>query len=132
MRNIKAEQTEQFSWCINFSQFAQAMIISTVDSIISSSSLLMQIHGLSMHRSLQETASRSMIADLVGGTWPTEQGGNWVGFKILSIQAALLFCDTRWSLVRAGRSKDLGRSIAGPHSTESRNSCAGSAQCDHW
>lgn len=84
MRNIKAEQTEQFSWCINFSQFAQAMIIITVDSIISSSSPLMQFHGLSMHRSLQETASRSILADLVGGTRTTEQGGNWVGFRDLS------------------------------------------------
>lgn len=44
MRNIKAEQTEQFSWCINFSQFAQAMIIITVNSIISSNLLLLQFH----------------------------------------------------------------------------------------
>lgn len=42
MRNIKAEQAELFRWCINFSQFAKAMIIITVDSIIFSNLLLVQ------------------------------------------------------------------------------------------
>lgn len=49
MRNIKAEQTEQFSWCINFSQFAQAMIIITVNSIISSNLLLLQFSSAFPH-----------------------------------------------------------------------------------
>lgn len=42
MRNIKADLTELFRWCINSSHLATSMIIITVDSIIPSNVLLVQ------------------------------------------------------------------------------------------